>query len=136
MKKVFAFIKFSFAFVLIAAIVVSFALSFEATLPVVLAGIVVTAYVGTYSFYLVRTGIWNLNNQNYSVKPLALIGLLFHFFSMSYFLTSSLNTFTSKTESIKLFYTALPFFISGVGFGVYDSIKFYTGWKCSREVKV
>ena len=135
MKKLAGVIKSFAAFTLIMSIAVTFILNTDKSFEMIIGMIAITFYVGFYSFYLIKTSIWNFKDKLYSLQPIALIGLTLHFLSIFLLLLYSQNLFPAPIASLNLFYTTIPFFIIGILVGIYDSVLFYHGWKQNRLQK-
>ena len=137
MIKVIGILKFLVSLFLILGVVIALFSSHqkEKDLSIILAiSLLFFAFASFYSFYLIKTGIWNLKEINYSKNIFAIIGLIIHFISIVSLLIFSLSISSSKQTSIQLFLTTLPFTIIGFVIGIYDGKQFYKNWKKNHNV--
>jgi hypothetical protein len=88
--------------------------------------IAITVIVAVYEYYLITTGLWNLDRMPYKINILLVAGLSIHFsfiiFETNYVWKSYVNN--------GLFHT--PFLLLGLIIGLYDFIQFYKSWKNKR----
>lgn len=82
-----------------------------------------------FCYYLIKTGIWNLNNKTYSLNTFLLIGLAFHFIIAILLLIYSQYIFPSKEVSKQLLFTTVPFCLVGFVIAFYDAKQFFISWK-------
>lgn len=85
-----------------------------------------------YCYYLIKTGIWNLDNKVYTINILLLIGLVVHFIIAILLLIYSQHLFPSEEVSKQLLFTTIPFCLVGFAIGIYDAKQFFVGWKAKR----
>lgn len=137
MSKIIAFLKFIGSGLITLGTLIGLVSSFDKTakiLVIIFVMFFLVVFIGTYLYYLIRTGIWNLRDRPYSINILLITGLLIHLLSSGFILYCSQHLFPSKQESKNLLVTTLPFFIIAVAIGIYDIIKFYRTWK-ARHLK-
>jgi hypothetical protein len=79
---------------------------------------------GIYIYYLVLTGIWNLNDRTYKSNILLYIGVAIHFI---FILTLIYFSYTSAPRNV--FLTSLFASIFAIAIGVFDVKHLILGWK-------
>lgn len=135
MTKIIALIKFIASGLIILGILVGLIFSFDKsseTLVTVIAALLSFVFGGLYSYYLIKTGIWNLKDRPYSISFLLIIGLLIHFMCSGLLLFYSQRLFPSTQIANNLLFTTMPFFIIAIAVGLYDIMQFYKTWKTHR----
>jgi hypothetical protein len=79
---------------------------------------------GIYIYYLILTGIWNLNDRTYKTNILLFIGVAVHFI---YIFT--LISFSYNSAPRNVFLTSLFASIFAIAIGVFDVKQLILGWK-------
>src|SRR5205809_5298013 len=92
MPKLIAVIKFFACVIVIGAVIAGILTPSDSSLDSLVwitVIIIFIAFGALYSYYLIKTGTWNMREQPYSLNIAALIGLLIHFISSGLFVYGS-----------------------------------------------
>lgn len=114
MIKVFAFLKFFASVILLMSILVGLFFSLEKStevLIIVISSLLLLSFAGLYSYYLIKTGIWNLKDKNFS-KYFTYYRTFYSFYIYN-FTSNLLAIFISIKRSIKtasFYYTSIFYY--------------------------
>ena len=124
MKVLLGIIKFLGAFLVFAGFSNSLVRENLGDWKVLLQVLLILVIFGIYIYYLVRTGIWNLNNSFYKKSTFVIIGLAIHCVFIVLCLYYEMRHY--KKDIFFTVMLVIPFMILC---GLYDFKKLYRLWK-------